>query len=135
MPNTYGQYKTDSTRERDGVVLDLGDVGKFKLARAGGANTQFQKRLMALSKPHRRAIQTGTIDPKTADRLLVETYVDTVLLGWEGVTGEDGNPLPYSKENAVKLFTDLPDLFKDVRETAEDMSLFRQDITESDAGN
>jgi hypothetical protein len=61
--------------------------------------------------------------------------VETVLLGWESVTGPDGKPLEFSKENAVKLFTDLPDLFKDIRETAEDMTLFKLELDEADAGN
>jgi hypothetical protein len=135
MAGTYAAYKTDEKREREGVLLDMGDAGKFRIARAGGANSNFQRRLMALSKPYRRAIQTGNIDPKIADRVLVEAYVETVLLGWESVTGPDGKPLEYSKENAVKLFTDLPDLFKDIRETAEDMTLFKLELDEADAGN
>jgi hypothetical protein len=74
MAGTYGAYKTDEGREREGVTLDLGEAGKFKLARAGGANTQFEKRLMAATKPYRRAIQTGNIEKKLADRLLAEAY-------------------------------------------------------------
>lgn len=135
MKGTYGAFKTDETREKDGVTLDMGEAGRFKVARAGGANATFTKRLAFLTKPHRRAIQTGSIDPKLADQILVTAYVESVLIGWENVTGEDGAPLQFSKENAVKLFTDLPDLFKIIRETAEDMTLFKQEIAEGDAGN
>lgn len=135
MGSTYKAYKTDEAREKTGITLDLGEVGKFKLARAGGSNVQFQKRLMALSKPYRRAIQTGNIDPKVADALLAEAFADTVLLGWDGVTGEDGAKLDFNKANALKLLTDLPDLFKDIREAAEDATLFNLELTEGDAKN
>jgi hypothetical protein len=132
---TYAAFKTNSKREQEGVVLDMGDAGKYKIARAGGANSKFSRRLAVLTKPHRRAIQTDTIDRKVADEILATAYAETVLIGWEGVSGEDGNELAFSKENAIKLFTDLPDLFKQIRETAEDMTLFREELAEGDAGN
>lgn len=133
--STYAAYKTDESRETKGVILDLGDAGKYRIARAGGANQKFQKRLAAITKPYRRAIQTGNIDEKLADSLMAKVYAETVLLSWEDVTGEDGQPLPFNVDNAVKLFTDLPDLFKDIRQTADDASLFRLDIVETDAKN
>jgi hypothetical protein len=135
MASTYGAYKTDENRERTGVKLDLGEAGKFQIARAGGGNSNFEKRLQAVTKPYRRAIQTGNIDKKIADRLLAETYADTVLLGWEGVSGEDGKELPFNRDNAIKLFTDLPDLFKEIRETAEDATLYRAELNGVDAKN
>lgn len=133
--STYSAYKTDAARETKGVLLDLGDAGKFRIARAGGANATFQKRLAALTKPHRRAIQTGNVDEDVANRLMVQVYCETVLLGWEGVTDEDGAELGFSVAAAVKLLVDLPDLFKDIRQTADDASLFRLDLLETDAKN
>lgn len=135
MAGTYKTYQTEEGLEKGGITLDLGEVGKFKLARAGGANSQFQKRMMVLTKPHRKSISAGIIDPKLADQLLAQAFAETVVLGWEGVTGPDGEPLAYNKENAVKLLTDLPDLFKDIRETSEDATLFRAVNLEDAAKN
>jgi len=55
----------------------------------------------------------------------VEAYAEAVILGWDGVAGPDGAPLPFTRENAVKLMLDLPDLFRDVQEQATKAALFR----------
>ena len=41
----------------------------------------------------------------------------------------------FSKENAVKLFSDLPDLFRDVQNQAAAISNFRAEVTEDTIKN
>jgi hypothetical protein len=132
---TYRNFRTDATIEREGLILDLGDSGKFKIARAGGANDKYQQKLFQLLRPHRRAMQLGTLDPKVDRAIAVEAFVDAILLGWEGVTDENGEALAYSRAAAMKLFTDLPDLLSQLQQSAGDASLFREEYTESDAKN
>lgn len=62
-------------------------------------------------------------------------YAESVVLGWEGVTNREGEVLTFNKENAVKLFEDLPDLFEDIVVQAQKAVLFRQNILEAEAGN
>lgn len=131
----FSKFKNDPNREQQGVTLDLGDGVKIQVARAGGANAAFERRLAAVTKPHRKLIQTGLIDKKLADELVAQVYAETVVLGWENVTDEDGTVLDFTVDNVKKVFTALPDLFRLVRETAEDQTLFRADILEGDAGN
>lgn len=133
--STYSKLKTDENLELRGITLDLGEAGKFVVARAGGANKSFAKTFQKVTRPYRRAIQTEVMDEQLANQLLVDVYVDCVLLGWSGVTDEQGNALSYNRENAKKLLRDLPQLFEEIRRTAEDAALFRQDILEKDAGN
>lgn len=133
--STYGSFKTDEKMEREGVWLDLGSAGKFKLARAGGANREYEKKLSAASKPHRRAIETGTIDPKVSISLLADVFADTVVLGWEGVTGEDGKPLSFTVENCRKLLNDLPELFVELQQASAKAANFRREALEIAAGN
>ena len=104
----YAQYETNSDLEKEGIFLQIGDA-KFRIARAGGANTRFNKRSEALSRPYRRQIDTGTIDQKTLQSLTMEAIVDTVLLGWENVLDREGNPIKFSKAAAKQLFEELPD--------------------------
>lgn len=132
---TYGQYKTDPTLELGGIILDLGEAGKFKIARAGGANKRFAQKFQVLTKPYRRAIQTETLDEDTSSRLLREAYIDTVLLGWEGVSDPEGKPLDFNRANALQLLKDLPWLFEEVRRYAEDAAAYRQVTLQVDAGN
>lgn len=134
MSGPYSVFRTDKALEKEGIVLDYGDF-KIKVARAGGSNTAFQKALTAKVRPYKRQLDAGTIPDDVAERLFLDVYAESVVLGWEGVTDENGKPLPYSKENAVKLFTDLPDLFRDVQNQAAAISNFRAEVTEDTIKN
>ena len=132
---TYSAFKTNPELETKGIVIDYGDAGRFRIARAGGANASYQKKLAALAKPIRRQIQAETIGKEKAEEIMAEAFFHTVLLGWEGVTDADGNELPYSIQNARTLFADLPDLLADLVESAQKASLFRDEVAEQDAKN
>jgi len=133
--NTYEQFKTDEAREKSGVWFDYGAAGKFLLARAGGANKAFEKKVEQLSRPHRRMIKADMLDNDQAMDLMRRAYADAVVLGWENVTGPDGQPLLFSPANALKLFTDLPDLFSAIMEDAGRVAVFRAEIREAEAKN
>lgn len=140
MTGLYSQFTTDTKLEREGILLEYGTARNgqpitIRIARAGGANAQYLKRMEALVKPYRRQIQTETIDGKVVEKLIRQVYAETVVLGWENVEDRDGNPLPYSRDNCLKLFDDLPDLFLDIQEQAQRAALFRAELREADAGN
>ena len=134
MSGPYSVFLTDKTLEKEGIVLDYGDF-KIKVARAGGSNAAFQKALTSKIRPYKRQLDAGTIPDDVAEKLFLEVYAESVVLGWEGVTDEDGKPLPFSKENAVKLFSDLPDLFRGVQNQAAAISNFRAEVTEDTIKN
>lgn len=136
----YDMWGTEAVLETGGVWIDYGrGGGRFLIARAGGANTKFAKVLEAKMRPHRRLLEskgkTKGIDNETANKILTEAFVEACLLEWEDVTGMDGKLLEFNKPNAIKLFTDLPDLFSDLREQASSLSTFQQEDMEDDAGN
>lgn len=138
--NLYKLFKTDEDLEKEGIWIEYGsdDEGapvRIKVARAGGQNTAFSKALEKATRPHRKALQTGLLDDKTADRLFKNVFADHVVLGWENVTNSAGENLPFNRENVLKLFEDLPDLFTDLREQAANVALFREEIREEDLGN
>ncbi len=133
--STYSAFATESSLETNGITLDFGNAGKVRIARAGGANKKFEKAMMRLTKPYRHAINSGTIDPKTADQLLYRAYAEAVVIGWEGITGKDGADLPFSADAAVALFTDLPDFFQQIRRNADSSALFRVETNEDDSKN
>lgn len=135
MSGTYGAFKTSGKLEVEGIVIDYGPGGKFRIARSGGANKRYQTRLEELGRPYRRALATGTMPAERADDLLRQVFSETVMLGWEDVTDPDGKPLAFTVENCIKLFKDLPDLFEDLREQSQRQALFREQQREADAGN
>ena len=138
----YSTFKTNDQFEIDGIFIQYGYLNddeskpvRFKIARAGGANTAFAKALEKATKPYRKQLQAGLLDDRTADRLYREVFADTVVLDWENVTDSDGNLLEFTKENVLKVFKDLPDLFLDLREQSNNVGLFREDVREGDLGN
>lgn len=153
----YRQFKSDTNLEKEGILLQYGfservkaaliaegmseqdaegkAVTAIRIARAGGANAQFQKRMEIVVKPYKRQIQTDTIETKQVEKLVRQVYAETVVLGWENVDDADGNEMKFTVDNCVKLFNDLPDLFLDLQEQAQRAALFRADIQEADAGN
>lgn len=133
--NLYEMFGTDKRFEQEGIWYAFSEDTKFLLARAGGSNVRFAKVLEAKTRPYRRQIENESIDLDLANGLLIEAFAEAVLLGWQGVTDADGNDLPYSRENAVKLLKDLPDLFAELRNEATRLSNFRTEEIEEDAGN
>lgn len=136
----YKTFTTDKDLEKEGILLQYGFNSKklpitIRVARAGGANTAYTKSLERRTKPFRRQIQTETMDDKQAKELMMDVYLDSVILGWENMEDAKLNDLPFSRENALKLFTDLPDLFTDVQEQAQKSALYRKEILDADSKN
>lgn len=140
----YAMYGTDAELEKKGVVFEF-DGFRITLARAGGSNHMFRQRLETLAKPFRRAIQTETLSDKKSKELIQQAYVDTVVLNWEtevqpgvweqGIEGKDGSLLPFTKENVLSVFRQLPDLYTDVVELSGTASAFKNGQLEEDAKN
>lgn len=147
----YDLYKTDSVLEKQGKEFLFADGQiRVKLSRAGGSNQKFEKILAANSKPYRRAIQAELITNEKANELLMATYAEAVVQSWETlVTNDDGaenyvsgveiegmkDLQPATKENIMKVFMALPDLFKEMAEEANKLTNFRSYEKEEDAKN
>ena len=132
----YDLYKTDTSKEKDdGVEIEFPGDAKVWIRRAGGQNTAYEKALDAVMKPHRRQLQQGMLDEGKARELEARVYARGVIIDWSGVTDESGKTLDCTEENIVKLFTDLPDLFTEVKQQANDLSNFRREQVEADAKN
>lgn len=143
--NPFDMFKTDKTKETEGIVLNYSDVFWVQITRAGGSNEHYKKILADKLKPHRRAIQTETIDENASTRLLREAVAEGLLVNWgTGIypngagyipNKAGGEPIAFSVDNAVALFEELPDLFADIYEQANKQALFRSNEAEADAGN
>ncbi|MCQ8781722.1 hypothetical protein [Mangrovibrevibacter kandeliae] len=134
--NLYEQFSTDQDAESGrGISLRYGEGINITIHRAGGANRKFLRRYEAKTKPYTRQIQNGTMDEEVSRQLMAELYAETVIVGWEGVTDREGNPLQFNVENATKLLLDLPELFRDIQGAAQDRSLFLADAAEAVEGN
>jgi hypothetical protein len=132
----FHAFEMDEQRERNGIEFDT-PWGTFTLARAGGSNKRFKTRFNELTAPYRiRGIEIEEImSDEESKKVLVQCYAETVVLDWREVNDKDGNPIPFSVENAVALFSKFDDLFSIVMQAAQKMSLFRAKVQEEDAKN
>ena len=136
----YQTFKTDADLEQNGVTINYGPNSKgvdqkFFVRRAGGSNKQFGKLMSAKMRPYRKQIGSGTMPESIAERIVREVYAEAVVIRFEGIEVPVGDgqfeDLPYSVENCIKLFTDLPDFFADLREQCGDVAIFREDLEEA----
>ena len=134
MSNVGKMFGTDDSLEKEGVVIDYGEF-QIRIARAGGSNQKFNRLLEAKTKPHRRIIETENMDQKLANKLLMEVYSKTVVLGWEGVKDDKGKDIPFTPEACLNLFKDNRDFFDDIQAQATRAALFRTEVLAVEAGN
>lgn len=136
----YQTFKTNKNHEADGVWLEYGENSRkepvrIKIARSGGRNEDFTKALEHSTSPYRKAISSGAMDKKLAEKIYTEVFLVHCVKSWEGVEDENGNPLPFTVENVRRVLTDLPDLYADLREQSSNLALFREELREADLGN
>lgn len=134
MGSPYKNFKTDNQMETEGIWLDYGDF-KIRIARAGGSNVRYAKAVERHATQHKTALRNDILSAEQQKEIMIQVYADSIILEWESMEDEDGNALPFSRENVVKVLTDLPDLFADIRQQATTMGLFRKELLEKAAKN
>ncbi len=144
----FQTHGTDKEAEVKGIVLDFGDY-RVRVARTGGANVRFLKLFEALTKPHRRAIETEALSEEKGAEIAHEAFAKAIVLGWDTpvkqedgtvvyepwLEGENGEKIEYSVENCISLFKRLPDFFTTIREEAGKVANFRRNKLAIEAGN
>ncbi len=161
MSNLFEMFEMDVDLEREGIMVNYGSV-KFSLARAGGRNAAFKKLFSGKAKKYRHQIDNETLSDDVADKIMVESYAEAVVLGWwsrkenadgDALLDKDGEEqwvdtievptadgkktknVKFSVPECIKLFTNLPDLFADVQRMAAKSANFRKLLDEEDEGN
>jgi hypothetical protein len=95
----------DAERLEKGAWVDnIPDMEGLRL-KVRGANNVDWRRLQSrlLDAVPRKKRLGGRLDPDEQDRITASCLLNTCLMDWDGLEGDDGNPLPYSKEWADKL--------------------------------
>lgn len=96
----YELFATDEKLEINGVDIDLGGGAMMTVARAG--NDNYIRRLIEELQKHEKELAEDTPEAQALDtKILIEVMAETLLLNFSGFMYK-GEPLPYSRENAVK---------------------------------
>lgn len=145
----YSEWKTDPDLERNGTICETGSV-RMLLARAGGANREFESARTRLLTLRRTQIKNNTYTDTEFKMDLIPIYAKTIVKGWwsfvfdewqEGIepppeTGvEDGNLLPVTYENICMTYRNLPVLFDDAIEYSGAFSHYLCSLREELAKN
>ena len=129
--NLHKLFKMDSSLEQDGVWFEVTDTTKFKIRRFGGSNTKLSAAYAKHYKTKARLIESGQLPENESRRIFTSIFVESCLVGWEGVTDEDGNEIPFTVENAMNLLSDLPELFDTLWGEAKNQNNYREDLGNS----
>lgn len=127
--------KTDQTKEVEGVWVDLDPTTSVKVTYTDGK--AYRRALQKKLKPYTNLLQAGgmeAIPEGEQEQVAVSVLVDHVVLDWKGVT-DNGVEIPFSKEAAKKIFTEVPAFRRMVENAASDISNFRQKEREADEKN
>ena len=106
---------------------------------------EFSAAVQRLTRPIRRQVEKGELTPEQDRRYTIQAFAEVCLKNWRTVD-PDGNVVnptaieedagkwvTFSRENAIRLFTEYPGLFSDVVDLARDNTAFR--LTEDEMGN
>jgi len=133
--NIYALFETDTTMEQQGVVVDFGPYGRFKVARASGNNIKYTEAFKRFNKPFQKMLKRNTMPEALAKKLLAQVYAESIILAWEGILDRDNRPIPFSKENVVKVLLDLPDLFTQIIAESQNAESYRKEYVEDATKN
>jgi len=156
MSNLYEMFEMDKDLEREGITINYGSV-KFLIARAGGRNKAFKTTFGAKTKKYRHQIDNETLTDDAADRIIIESYAEAVVLGWwsrvedeagdpildkkgeekwvDTIENKEGKKVKFSVPACIDLFEDLPDLFANLQQMSQKSANYRKELDEEDEGN
>jgi len=135
----FKQFATNAEKVNEGVPMTFaanedGSVPTFFISRMAKQNKRYQKVAEAKFRPHQRAINNGTLSNEKSDELMLDIFVEGVLVSWENVQDENGKAIT-TKEGIVQLFKLLPDLHAELEQAAKEIGLFRTEELEVNSGN
>lgn len=89
--------------EQGAWVSDIPELAGVRLKVRGAQNKDWRRMAQRLinAVPRSKRIN-GVLDPDEADRVSAAILLNTGLLDWEGIEGDDGQPIPYDKKKAAQ---------------------------------
>lgn len=118
----FRSYATDEASENEGVWRKLGDC-EIQIARDN--NEAFSNAVSKLYDANREALEVPGPEAKELNkRMMAEAAADGLLKNWRGKVSYDGQDLPYTRENAIKVLM-IPDFMRVVRRMAGEETQYR----------
>lgn len=121
-------FKASSELESEGVDFDIDDKISFKVRRFGSNNPRIKAALASYYKPYARQVEMGTLAAEKSLEINIKLFIDCCLVSWTGIEDENGVAIEFNKENALKLFKGLPDLFETLWKHANTFENYKEEV-------
>ena len=110
--NLYAKYGSDRNKEQKGVpfYIDKESDTYILVGRWTARNVEHFKAQAEVTAKY-ADLPDGDRDREEARTKAFATHLVT---GWNNIVDKDGNELPFTTENAIKLLLDLPDLVNEM---------------------
>ncbi len=123
-------FKTNPDLEKNGVWFEISDEIAFLVRPFKSTNPRFKAAMANHYKPFARQMDMGTLEQDKAFEVSLKLFLDVCLVDWRGVEIDD-KPTEYNKENALKFFKALPELFDTLWNYAKDFSSYKEELGNS----
>ena len=136
MTLKISNFRTDKPEHIEGVWEDIGQGASVKVARINNPN--YLKVIRRFGKSIAKKMSRGgggQMDLEAGIAAAKKAYAETILLDWKGIIDDDGNEIPYSKENALMMITNYHEFFTLIQELAGDEERFETELLEDSAKN
>ena len=126
MSDPYSMFETDEELESGkGITVDYGKF-QINVTMSGGRNKKHLKALAEKYEPVRDLSERGLLSQEENDNLILEAFVEGCVVSWSGVTDRQGKKIPFNKKNAIKLLSDLPHLYADLKKQSVKFENFKK---------
>jgi hypothetical protein len=101
-----GHAKIDNAKVEQGAWVDnIPEMGDLRLKVRGIGNSDYRRLASQLVEATPRQFKKAgrIIDTAKLDEINVTCLVDTVLIDWDGLEGDDGKPLKFDKAAAKTI--------------------------------
>jgi len=133
-----GALKINSAKAEAGTWVAVPELGDLELKVRGINNVDYRRRMAELVRAvprHQRP--GGRLTLEQHDAINATLLLETVLIDWRHLEGDDGAPIPYSAERAREFLAN-PDYLPFRQAVAEAASRLAEDVAdevEDDAKN
>lgn len=124
----FSRFKTDETKEEQGIWVNFGDGIRIKVRRFKSKASQDARK--ELEKPLTAEIRRGPLEEKVQEDLLIRQMAKAIIVDWEGVTDEDGEELDCTFDTKYQILKALPEFRDDIAAIALDRDSFKAALDE-----
>lgn len=124
----HKEFAIDKEAAEKGRWFPLAEDGKVKVCRLN--NPAFKAECVRLQKPHLHILRSKSAEKEALlDDITRKAMAKTILVDFEGIV-LNGEPIPYSPENAYYLFVKYPDFQEKISQLATGDNFRPEDLEE-----